>query len=75
VAWKAGQALNLKEELDQVLSLSVQELNSLEMERMDLLGGIVQTLGTAGANPDRHRAAIQLLEHLATGSEAGMVLG
>lgn len=75
MAWKAGQELNLKEEFDQVLSLSVQNLNSLEMERMELLGGIVQSLRTAGANPDRHRAAIQLLEHLATGTETGMTRG
>ncbi len=75
MAWKAGHDLNLKEEFDQVLSLSAQNLNSLEMERMELLGGIVQSLRTAGPNPDRHRAAIQLLEHLATGSEAGVMLG
>ena len=72
VAWKAGHELKLKEEFDHVTSLGVQGLNSLEMERMDLLSGIVQTLGAAGAHPDRHRTAIRLLEHLAAGSEIGM---
>jgi len=69
VAWKAGQELNLEEEFDRVTSLSVQGLNSLEMERMELLGGIMQAL--RAAHPDRNRAAIRLLEHLAAESEIG----
>jgi len=69
VAWKAGHELNLNEEFDQVTSISVQGLNSLELERMELLGGIVQTL-RADAHPQQHRAAIRLLEHLAAGCEA-----
>jgi hypothetical protein len=66
VAWKTGQDRSLREEFDHVTNLNVQGLNALEMERMELLGGIVQTLRADGARHQQHRAAIRLLEHLAT---------
>ena len=64
VAWRGGQALNLKDEFERLEKSSEHELSSLELERMELLAGILQVLCTSETNPSRHRAAIRLLEHL-----------
>jgi len=58
-----GQA-GLKQEFARVLDSSPDGLSTAELERMELLGAIVQTLCASDTPPTRRRAALDLLEQL-----------
>lgn len=68
-AWKDGEAVALQEELHRAANVPVSDLDSFEMERLELLEGIVQSLAAEAAPRDSRecqvRAALHLLEHLA----------
>jgi len=61
----------LEEELGRAATLRPDGLDSFEMERIELLESIVQSLHSTGASHDQVRGALRLLEHLAKGSQPG----
>lgn len=68
-AWRKGEASGLKRECDRVLeSFRASAASStLEMERLDALSGIVESLADGHGEK---AGAVRLLEHLARGSAA-----
>ena len=65
IAWRTGESAGLRRELEQALCLTAQTAlaSTLEMERLEVLSGVVESLGH-GRGP--HAGAVRLLEHLAT---------
>ena len=65
IAWRAGESAGLRRELEQAALLAAQtaRASTLEMERLEVLSGVVESLGQ-GRGP--HAGAVRLLEHLAT---------
>jgi len=82
-AWNDGQEAALKEELGRAASLDTSGMNAVEAERMEVLEGVLESLqqnlvpaeagASSSARPSQVRAAVRLLEHLAsgTGPQAG----
>jgi hypothetical protein len=78
VAWREGDDASFQAELNRAQRLSTQArgLDALETERMEVLESVVESLDERGyfLSPDepgssvRVRAAVRLLEHLASGS-------
>jgi len=66
-AWNEGRGPALEAELQRAASLRPDGLDSFEMERIELLESIVQSLHCTGASHDQVRGALRLLEHLANG--------
>jgi hypothetical protein len=64
-AWHNGESAGLRRELERAGYLTAQAAlaSTLEMERLEVLSGIVESLGD-GRGP--HAGAVRLLEHLAT---------
>jgi hypothetical protein len=67
IAWRNGETVWLKQELERArcLAAHAQQSNTLEMERMEVLSGAVESLGLGRG---KQAGAVRLLEHLA---EAG----
>ena len=65
IAWRNGEGAGLRRELDQAAWLAAQTAlaSTHEMERLEVLSGVVESLGH-GRGP--HAGAVRLLEHLAT---------
>ena len=71
MAWHTGERASLRQELEQAQFLAGQTsgdnaidlASTLEMERLEVLSGVVESLGH-GRGP--HAGAVRLLEHLAT---------
>lgn len=63
MAWRNGESAGLQQELEQVLYLSSETSCSgtFEMERMEVLSGVVESL----RHGRRQAGAVRLLEHLA----------
>ncbi len=75
-AWKQGDDESFQAELRraQLLSTQAHGLDALETERMEVLESIVESLDgqrrpscSGPVSSERMRAAVRLLEHLATG--------
>ncbi len=72
-AWKKGRENNLNEELGRASNLKTENLDAFEMEKLEALESVVQSLqagrfpsmSPARASEDELRAAVRLLEHLA----------
>jgi hypothetical protein len=64
-AWRNGESARLTRELEQASWLAAQTAlaSTLEMERLEVLSGVVESLGD-GRGP--RAGAVRLLEHLAT---------
>jgi hypothetical protein len=65
LAWRSGENSHLRRELDHARRLASEprQSSTLEMERMEVLSGAVESLG----HGHREQAgAVRLLEHLAT---------
>jgi hypothetical protein len=73
IAWKDGQDNVLREEFGRASKLKSQHLDAFEMEKLDVLESVVQSLqagrfpsmSPVRANEDELRVAVRLLEHLA----------
>ena len=63
MALKSGQT-GLNQEFARVLECNPDGLSTAELERMELLGAIVQTLCASDTPQPRRRAALDLLERL-----------
>jgi hypothetical protein len=63
IAWRNGERADLRQELEQARCLAAQAHHSstLEMERIEVLSGAVESLGHSLG---QHAGAIRLLEHL-----------
>jgi hypothetical protein len=70
-AWRKGESADLRQELEYARCLAarvqlagtLEMASTLEMERLEVLSGVVETLGNVRG---KHAGAIRLLEHLAT---------
>ncbi len=75
IALEMGRENNLNEEFGRVSNLKTQNLDAFEMEKLEVLESVVQSLqagrfpsmSPAKAREDELRAAVRLLEHLADG--------
>lgn len=71
VAWRSGESAGLEQELEharlaaQASNGTLEKPSTLEMERLEALSGVVESLGRRRG---QYAGAIRLLEHLA---EAG----
>ena len=73
IAWKEGHDHSLREELGRASNLRVEDLDTFEMEKLEVLDSVVQSLkagrfpsmSPVRANEDEIRVAVRLLEHLA----------
>ena len=67
-AWQNGEDAGLRQELEQARRLAAQtdRSNTLEMERMEVLCGAVESLRRGSGE---QAGAVRLLEHLAHASE------
>jgi hypothetical protein len=73
IAWKEGQDNILREEFGRASKLKSHQLDAFEMEKLDVLESVVQSLqagrfpsmSPVRANEDELRVAVRLLEHLA----------
>ena len=65
MAWRNGEDAGLQQELEFARSLAAQLQGSstLEMERLEVLSGAVESLGYRNG---RQSGAVRLLEHLTT---------
>lgn len=66
-AWNEGHDAKLEAELGRAAMLRPDGLGSFEMERIELLASIVQSLNSKAASHDQVRGALLLLQHLANG--------
>jgi hypothetical protein len=64
IAWRKGERADLIQELEHARYLAAQThlSSTLEMETMEVLSGVVESLGHVRG---RHAGAVRLLEHLA----------
>lgn len=73
IAWEEGQDNSLREELARASNLKSQHLDAFEMEKLEVLESVVQSLqagrfpsmSPVKASEDELRVAVRLLEHLA----------
>ncbi len=70
IAWRNGKSADLIQELEHARCLAAQTplSSTLEMETMEVLSGVVESLGHVRG---RHAGAVRLLEHLAAGVPRG----
>jgi hypothetical protein len=63
-AWRSGESVGLQRELEKARSLPSRTplTSTFEMETMEALSGVVESLGEGRA---RQAGAVRLLEHLA----------
>jgi hypothetical protein len=63
-AWRNGEPSGLRQELEQVRCLAdrTDHSSTIESEKLEVLCGVVETLGYARG---QHAGAVRLLEHLA----------
>src|SRR5579863_6044853 len=68
VAWRSGVSAGLEQELErarlaaQASDGALEKPSTLEMERLEVLSGVVESLGRRRG---QHSGAVRLLEHLA----------
>jgi len=67
LAWRNGEGADLTQELEHARCLAAQAspTSTLEMETMEVLSGVVESLGRVRG---QHAGAVRLLEHLAAGA-------
>ncbi len=70
IAWRSGESAGLIQELENARCLAAQTppSSTLEMEKMEVLSGAVESLGRVRG---QHAGAVRLLEHLAAGTPRG----
>jgi len=67
MAWRNGKSVDLSQELESARCLGTQteltpgKSSTLEMERLEVLAGAIESLGHL---PGKHAGALRLLEHL-----------
>jgi hypothetical protein len=71
VAWRSGESAGLEQELEharlaaQAPECTLEKPSTLEMERLEALCGVVESLGRRRG---QHAGAVRVLEHLAEAS-------
>ncbi len=68
IAWRSGEDAVLRQELEYARCLALQvdgTSTTLEMERLEVLSGVVESLGYRNG---KQRGAVRLLEHLSHAS-------